>query len=153
MVDKLESIADVEASFDRARAYLRSEGWPDDHGAIGYMAVVALLAGYERRSATPANGEQVERVARAIAVKRGYDKNGDQLTPAGYPWWQQFTPDAEAALATLSIPTEDARSRVKVLEEALNELRKETWFILGVNHPAIQRAMSALGNKETDRHG
>jgi len=114
MVDKLESIAEIEASFDRARAYLRSEGWPDDHGAIGYMAVTALLAGYERRSITP---------------------------------------------------TEDARELVKVLEEALEaivrydatvpHLRYESAeaFLGGCVRHVQAIARTALGNKETDRHG
>lgn len=109
------------------------------------------------RLATPANGEQVEWIA-AIARDLipsyedragGYDKTLEVLRFA----------------ATLSTPTEDARSRVKVLEEALEwyarefSWRSSTVYMCGHSGPSSaeidrgQRARTALGNKETDRHG
>lgn len=73
---------------------------------------------------------------------------------------------AHRIAATLSTPTQDARSRGKVLEEALCDL--VSWFpesgptsygpwIIEAGEwgadDAVAAARTALGNKETDRHG
>jgi hypothetical protein len=105
--------------------------WADSHSA-------AIAAWNTRR--TPANGEQVER----------------------------------DGIVTRT-PTEDARERVKVLEEALDwaiaEIEGRTWYDPDIYTGREQRSNSlakakealgdyvppslrtALGNKETDRHG
>lgn len=96
--------------------------------------------------ATPANDEQVERakeVAHRIVC---------EFRPAGWPAKEDEI--ARLLMLTFPTPTEDARSRVKVLEEALA-------MIGSMNAPAAEPtavamrkiARTALGNKETDRHG
>ncbi len=101
------------------------------------------------RLATPANGEQVERVARALA-DRFIERGKARVTGASYSsyddmpgsYCNDFLADARAAIAAMDptptqdcysysslgeigknlhigTPTQDARERVKVLEEAL----------------------------------
>ena len=116
-------------------------------------------------AATPANGEQVERVRAAIAAFQAAH-------------WDDCYPQAcvlrDLLAATLSTPTEDTRARVKVLEEALERLEaacdalaatrsRETYLrMVDVDQATDQLqalddarrdARTALGNKETDRHG
>lgn len=68
---------------------------------------------------------------------------------------------------TLSTPTEDARERVKVLEEARKSAKalrdaaarsvksghRQAHLNLEMMAVALDRIDTALGNKETDRHG
>lgn len=135
-------------------------------------------------SSTPANGEQVERIVEQ-AVEAWH--NSDATLPEWLGWtdaeYAAWCADPNAvprlpkyfAAATLPTPTEDARERVKVLEEALDwaiaEIEGRTRYdpdfytgreqrnnslakakeALGDYVPPSLR--TALGNKETDRHG
>jgi len=76
-------------------------------------------------------------------------------TPDLWPYEQR---DAVAAWNQRTTPTEDARERVKVLEEALEpftrtEVLEPNGVIVGLERYHFERARTALGNKETDRHG
>lgn len=130
--------------------------------------------------ATPANGEQVERVAQAIfdAIDPTSGDPIGVLLHAHNPFINGNAPladqiaeartiavaaaQAAIAAATLSTPTEDARERVKFLEEALERIAAGTTVSVGDGErcPAPlgaglsqDIARTALGNKETDRHG
>lgn len=69
-------------------------------------------------AATPANGEQVER---RVLIKKLREVAGleDRNMKFNGNAIRRFATEAADYLGTLSTPTEDARSRVKVLEEAL----------------------------------
>lgn len=140
---------------------------------VGRDLEADAIAAWNRR--TPANGEQVERVARDIwfAMKRAFLKDaGPEYDEIG----ATIAVPHLAKLATLSTPTEDARSRVNALEEAAQVARSthddwqrfrkaggvslgaETYDEHDCDHAArvaigIATAITALGNKETDRHG
>jgi len=76
------------------------------------------------------------------------------------PEFSQFMTAVAARLA--ATPTQDARERVKVLEEALAEARRMSFAVASIPEGYIDgwadcvehiRNATALGNKETDRHG
>lgn len=74
------------------------------------------------RLATPANGEQVGQVRERLRQTMNQQKvSGDRNTYTD--GFQQGLAHALDLIATLSTPTEDARERVKVLEEARRNLR------------------------------
>lgn len=193
MVDKLEPVAYLHTlhmeggqTYDRLTMWNGVDpyeprrtafGFPDrDYSPEYHVTTTPLYA------ATPANGEQVERVAKAM-----YDATHAGLRNC-YAWedaWEdhqehhrdRYYKEARAAIAAMNpTPTEDARSRVKVLEEAAKIARSthdewqrfrkaggvslgaETYDEHDCDHAArvaigIATAIRALGNKETDRHG
>lgn len=120
------------------------------------------VAAWNQR-AFPANGEQVERVEVAerafVRFNRGDEKDGP---PSPYE-----RAAVAAILSALPTPTEDARSRVKVLEEARKSAKalrdaaarsvksghRQAHLNLEMMAVALDRIDTALGNKETDRHG
>lgn len=113
--------------------------------------LVRPIIGIENRSAQEAFDIMVDRIRSHFAATPA---NGEQVER------EQFAENAK-----ISTPTEDARERVKVLEEALDELVSEDAIYLTgaekddeeayifVSVAAVKRARTALGNKETDRHG
>lgn len=223
MVDKLEACAECGmtgalcSSSDGEVAWIRCQ-YCRREGPLAYSAKEAVRgwnAGEDRSKPTPANGEQVERVAKAM-----YDATHAGLRNC-YAWedaWEdhqehhrdRYYKEARAAIAAMNpTPTEDARSRVKVLEEADAEVERimslsdaevmaeadpsdVAWakgvklgtkiglsaqadealrwyaeqvagcrkigragdpFRQALDQDGGQRARTALGNKETDRHG
>lgn len=181
MVDKLEPVAYLHTlhmeggqTYDRLTMWNGVDpyeprrtafGFPDrDYSPEYHVTTTPLYA------ATPANGEQVERVAKAM-----YDATHAGLRNC-YAWedaWEdhqehhrdRYYKEARAAIAAMNpTPTEDARSRVKVLEEALEWYAEQTRgcrkigrdgdaFRQALDRDGGQLARTALGNKETDRHG
>jgi hypothetical protein len=92
-------------------------------------------------------------------ASRGYGRAGTADMPDGP--YMSMDDAAEVYTRLSSTPTEDARSRVKVLEEAaqaVEGLRREVPYEYN-RHPCsttmkrAAAAIRALRNKETDRHG
>lgn len=160
--------------------YIKCSGTTNWRASTGCMIDMRRLGGWaynvmdwwnRLHAATPANGEQVERDA--IALLREIVAGDGAFFSAPY------TIKAEAILARHdagATPTEDARSRVKVLEEALGwlaecdnlivaasktsddcEVRRASGQLRGTGPTPIAAIIdarnTALGNKETDRHG
>lgn len=110
------------------------------------VAAVNLIPTLLANAATTANGEQVDLAHELWALA--------QLGP------NEGIEDGAARIAArlASTPTEDAR--VKVLEEALREFLAGDIDVSGTAliyegsiRLMMDRARTALGNKETDRHG
>lgn len=98
------------------------------------------IAAWNKR-ATPANGEQVERLANEAALRmwsvhpndldaKGFISNrygGQYENPRAAYYASEIM--AVVAAATLPTPTEDPRERVKVLEEALEAWRLKDGYV------------------------
>lgn len=104
----VRNVAEIEADFDRAGAYMRSQGWPDDHGPIGYAAVRALLASYGRLSSLQGpdalDAATIERVAKAIRPLIEADGKIYWAFEYGRPVPQKSI-DAIAAAAIRALPS------------------------------------------------
>lgn len=106
---------------------------------------------YRRLKATPANGEQVEPGKLKTAYLALLTISQEDDGPLG-----RYAAKIARAVEPDAAPTEDARSRVKVLEKALGNLLRY------IGHDGkrvystdlvVVKAILALGNKETYRHG
>lgn len=106
-----------------------------------------LVSCWNRR--TPANGEQVERGDDEIISEFRFLYEQYGLCPD-----EQLAPDAlelkAKVLAAVATSTEDARERVKVLEEALEAVKRAALHgeTGKVRQAVVAIARTALGNKE-----
>lgn len=152
--------------FDEIETARAEVFYEDNHyDALAYYrdhytrAATSLSIDLNCLAATPANGEQVERADREVVSWIAAHLRAGNTEAA-------FRAAAKHRAAT---PTEDARERVKVLEEALEAAAYALEVVImqqfrGRTFPAAQgeydkamapvyAAHTALGNKETDRHG
>lgn len=161
-----------------------STNWRDSTGCLiserrlGGWAYNVMEWWNRLHAATPANGEQVERADEADRVELAaflatYANEADGDLVNRNPCDPLLTWGILRRIAaTLSTPTEDARERVKALEEALEPFAREAdewegyvqdcarvlYIDTDEETPKVtigdfRRARNALGNKETDRHG
>lgn len=139
-------------------AHRRAGTDPYSPNAELIVTAVNLIPTLLANAATPANGEQVEPDKLKTAYLALLTISQEDDGPLG-----RYAAKIARAVEPNATPAEDARERVRVLEEALRDIAETQMpTARGVDHSewtagafdefqAIAR--TALGNKETDRHG